>query len=445
MSKCIKVLCALLLGDGLGLCLTPTTQAAEDLAGALAESQFVGYGKMMYVVDDKKGGRPDQHTPGFGGRLGVETGSLHGLRLAAAWYSTQDLGLRRDNPRETDAYMFDIDKTPYSLWGEARLLVMLGRNRLAIGRQEIHSPLIDSYEYRIIPNLFEAVSLENRDLPDTTLTVAYVSRMSGLDGLTTFSRFRSMSEQAYTSLLVTPAGTADSVNGDTLVTSRVVGDRGVWLTGLVYGKRHQLQLWNAHGSDLLNTLYADGKFNWPLGPTLALTLSAQAYRVSAVGGFKDYLSDLGLNANYHLLGLKGTFAHAPSGLSIGMACNRFGGNKRTVTAFGNWGSYPEFVGMPYLYAEGDSVSAIARSRLINLTVALDLGKHGLPGQSLLFGHARIDLDEAILPDSDIVVNSLLYRGQLTKRLSARVAAESRTSDNARYDNDFVAMAMRYDF
>ncbi len=436
---------ALRHGVWLVFILATTAQAANDLADAVAESKLFGYGKVMVVADDKKGGRPDQHTPGFGGKLGIETGSFHGLGLKAAWYTTQDFGLRSDNPRETDAYMFDLDKTPYSLWGEAQLVARLGNTTLTAGRQEIRSPLINSYEYRIIPNLFEAVSVENRDLPDTTLTLAHVSKMSGLDGLTTFSQFRSMSEQAYTSLMVTGAGAVDSVNGDTLVPSRIVGDHGVWLTGMATGKEHKLQLWNARGTDLLNTLYTDGKFSWPLNPTLAFTLDAQAYRVSAIGRFKDYLAGHGLNADYHLLGLKGTLAHAPSGLSVGLAFNRFGGNERTVTAFGNWGGYPEFVSMPYLFAEGGSVSAIARSRLAKLTSLLDLGKHGWPGHSLLFGHARINLDEAILPGSDIVVNSLLYRSKLSERLSARIALECRTSGHSRYDNEFIAMALRYDF
>jgi hypothetical protein len=432
-------------GMWLGCCLASAARAGNDVAEAIGESRFFGYGKIMYVADDKKGGRPDQSTPGFGGKLGVETGSLFGIRLKAAWYTTQDFGLRGNNPRETDAYMFDLDKTPYSLWGEAQLIAKLGKTSLTAGRQEIFSPLINSYDYRIIPNLFEAVSLVNLDLPKTQLTLAYLGKMSGLDGLTTFSQFRSMSEQAYTSLMVTPAGSVDAVTGDTVVPSRIVGERGVWLAGVEVKNPHALRLWSAYGTDLTHTLYVDGKFSRPLNATLGLALDAQAYRVSAVGRFKDYLSGLGLNARYDLLGLKATLAHKPSGLSVGAAFNRFGGDAQTVTTFGNWGGYPEFVSMPYLYAEGGSASAIARSRLTKLTALLDLGQYGLTGHSLLFGHARINLDEAILPGSDIKVNSLLYRSKVSDRLSARIALESRKSNHARYDNEISTLALRQDF
>jgi hypothetical protein len=56
-----------------------------------------------------------------------------------------------------------------------------------------------------------------------------------------------------------------------------------------------------------------------------MTLDAQAYRVSAGGRFMKYLPELGLNAHDDLLELKGTLAHQPSGLSVGLAFNHFGG------------------------------------------------------------------------------------------------------------------------
>ena len=132
MGRCLRLL-------GLACLLGASVQgrAGDDGAEALAGTTFFGYGKAMYVFDDKKGGRPNQNTAGFGGKLGLESGDYRGWRLRAAWYTTQDLGLARDNPRQTDAYMFGLDKRPYSLWGEAQLIYSRGRSRLTLGRQEI--------------------------------------------------------------------------------------------------------------------------------------------------------------------------------------------------------------------------------------------------------------------------------------------------------------------
>ena len=95
--------------------------AGESFISALEGSKFLGFAKAMYLGDDKKGGRPDQSTPGFGGKIGAETGEYAGFKLKGAWYATTDLGLRQQDPRKTDAYMFDLDKKPYSLLGEMQL------------------------------------------------------------------------------------------------------------------------------------------------------------------------------------------------------------------------------------------------------------------------------------------------------------------------------------
>jgi len=426
--------------------LAPGLRAAESWSDALEESRVFGYAKAMYVADDKKGGRPNQSTLGVGGKLGVATGEFQGFSLLGAWYATSDLGLRSHDPRRTDAYMFDLDKRPYQLWGEAQLIYRQGEARLVLGRQEILSPLVNSYDYRIIPNLFEAATLSLPAGADTRLTLAYLKRMSGLDGLVSFSEFRSMSQQAYTSLMLDGAGRVDGSHGETLDLSRVVGHRGAWLAGLVHERGdYRLQLWNSFGRDTLNTLYGDGRLRHGLEGGAALVLEAQAYQVRAVGGFRDYLARLGLNADYGLWGLKGSYEHQPWGLRLSLAHNRFGGDGRTVTAYGNWGGYPEFVSMPYLYAEQDKATPIARSRLSRLTLGLDLGPYGLQGHSLLWSFTRIDPDAALLPGGAIRVHGLLWRARLTPELSARLQLEARNSGKSRYDNEFAALSLRYDF
>ncbi len=80
-----------------------------------------------------------------------------------------------------------------------------------------------------------------------------------------------------------------------------------------------------------------------------------------------------------------------------------------------------------------------------MTILFDLGVYGLTGQSLLLGHANINIDEKLLANSDVKVSTLLYRAQITQKLSARVAIDTRNSKNSRYDNEFVALGVRYDF
>lgn len=418
---------------------------ASKEAAQEAGPQLSGYAKAMYIGDDKKGGRPNQSSFGLGGKLGAETAAYRGVKLKGAWYATTDLGLRQSDPRKTDAYLFDLDKTPYSLLGEIQISAQWGNTALTLGRQAFFSPLINTYDYRIIPNLFEAFTLINRDLPETRLTLAYVSKMSGLDGLVSFSQFRSMAQQAYTSLKLAADGSLDASNGETLDISRVVGERGVWVAGIAHGQDNKFQLWNYYGTDTLNTLYLDAQVAIGLDQDFSAKLEAQAYQVNAVGGFKAYLSRLGLNADYALYGLKGSLIQRSSGLTLSLAHNHFTGNQQTVTAYGNWGGYPEFVLMPYLYAENKGSSAIAGSDLSRLSLLIDLGVYGWAGQSILLGQSKINIAETILANSDITVKTLLYRAQINPKLSARVSMDARHSKNSRYDNEFVTLALRYDF
>ncbi len=275
----------------IGLGVASQASGADNLMTALADSTHFGFAKAMLVWDDKKGGRLDQKTPGFGGKIGLETGEYQGFRIKGAWYATSDLGLRQNDPGRTDAYMFDLDKNPYSMLGEMQISATHGKTRLIAGRQEFFSPMINTYDYRIIPNLFEAFTLINRDLPETTLTLSYVRKMSGLDGLVSFSDFRSMSQQLYSSL---------EVSGETQDFSPVIGHQGVWVFGIQRGQENRFQLWNYHGIDSLNMAYLDGSLKSQITPALAATVEGQSYHVAAVGKLKNYLSQRGLNANYAL-------------------------------------------------------------------------------------------------------------------------------------------------
>jgi len=441
----IALLSIAVIGSTINANANPHTIKDENLSTALESSHIFGYAKAMYVGDDKKGGRLNQSTLGFGGKIGVETGRYYGLSLKGAWYTTQDFGVNSTNPKKVDAYMFDLNKKPYSSIGEAQIKLNFDKNTAILGRQEIFSPIINSYEYRIIPNLFQGLTFTNKQIDNTTITAAYISKMSGLDGLTSFSDFRSMSEQAYTSLMLTPDGAINTKNGQTVDLSKITGNHGVIATGFSYKKEHAFQFWNYYGINTFNTFYFDGNFKQKINDHLLAGFDFQAYRVSAVGKTQQYLAQHKLNADYWLSGVKTTLNHLPSGWGAAFAYNQFTGNKHTVTANGNWGGYPEFVSMPYVYPENQGISAIARSRLKKWTISLDLGPYGLKDQSFIFGHARINLDEYIIAGSDIIVNSLIYKAKFTPQLSTRMAIEARNSGNARYNNKFIAMSLRYDF
>jgi outer membrane porin, OprD family len=416
----------------------------ESLSETLKNSTISGYAKSMYIFDDRKGIKLDQSTFGIGGKVAFESGSWNGLKTKIAYYRTDDAGTNSKNLKEVDAYMFDVDKKPYSLIGEAYIGYENGKNKVKLGRQEIDTPAITTYDYRIIPNLFEAYSYTNNSLGDTTMTVAYVTKMSGLDGTVSFKDFKSMSEQTYTSLMLNETGRIDT-SYDIINVSKISSHQGVMMVGVVVDKNPKFQVWNYYCKDVLNELYGDIAYTYNPKKELLLTIEAQGYMVTSIGRFESFLSSLGLNGSYQLYGAKASLENKEYGSTLSLAYNRFTGNDKTVTVYGNWGGYPEYIGMPFLFAQSNRPSPLPKTQMGKISLKYDLAKSGLAGQDITAGYTRIDTHDQIIADSDIEVINILYKAKLSKKLSARALYELRNSANYRYDNDTLTLSIQYEF
>lgn len=398
----------------------------------------------MYVHDDRLAPKLDQSTFGIGGKLALQTPQWNGWRVKGAYYVTDDLGTRSSNPKKTDAYMFDVDKKPYSVLGEAVVEYKNGDSTLLLGRQEIDTPIVSTYDYRIIPNLFEAYTYTNRTLPHTSLTLSYITKMSGLDGLVSFKHFESMSQQTYTSLLMVGLSSVDSDDGETVDISKISGHRGVVMSGFVYDNTLKVQGWNYYCHDVIDEWYTDIAYPYPLDERFSLIFEAQGYGVRSLGKFDRFLGTFGLEGDYELYGAKLSLKDN-QGWNASIAYNAFTGNDKTVTAFGNWGGYPEYVSIPYMFAQGEGVSALAKSRMGKVNLSIDLSGLGWENQTFIIGYALIDLDEQIMPQSDIDVVNLVYKAKLTQNIGIKAQYEMRESDNYRYANDMLTLSATYRF
>ena len=339
--------------------------------------------------------------------------------------------------------MFDVDKKPYTVMGEAFVEYKYGSTKLKFGRQEIDTPFISTYDYRIIPNLFEAYTLTNQDIKDTTITVAYVAKMSGLDGVVSFKDFESMSEQTYTSLMLDENNKIDT-GYDIINVSKISSHQGVVVIGLAKEGSPRFQIWNYYCKDVLNGTYADIAYTSSLDKANSITFEGQAYSITEIGKFKDFLSKLGLNGSYNLYGAKITSDNKEVGTQVSAAYNRFTGNDKTVTVFGNWGGYPEYVGIPFLFAEHNNPSPLANAGMFKVSLKYDMSRLGL-GDSASVGYTIIDTDKKIIQDTDIKMLSATYKIKFGKNISAKALYELRNSKNYRYDNDTLTLSLNYGF
>ena len=114
----------------------------------------------------------------IGGSLHAQSQALYGVSVGATLFTTQSLFEKND---AQGVPFFASDLQAYSILQEAYLKVDFQNTTLVAGRQMLDTPFLDSDDIGMIPNAFEAYTLSNQDLQDTTFVYAYVRNMAGVD------------------------------------------------------------------------------------------------------------------------------------------------------------------------------------------------------------------------------------------------------------------------
>lgn len=119
----------------------------------------------------------------FVAKVGVTGNLTKKVGFGTTVYAVSTLGLENNLVSSeaigaTDGTLNGQGKNPVWL-GEAYFTYSAGKTIAKIGRQELNTPLAYSETWNAAPNTFEAAVLINKDLPDTTLVAAYVSRGNG--------------------------------------------------------------------------------------------------------------------------------------------------------------------------------------------------------------------------------------------------------------------------
>ena len=177
-----------------------TSANANTLAEAFAASKVKGEVRAQYFAEDYESAanKKNSDITVFGGSLGIKTGSFNGLTAGATFYTSHVI----DKDDESDITIKDEDASG-SVLAEAYLAYTLDKSTLKIGRQTLKTPLIGSSGSRLIKDSFEAITFVNTDLPNTTIVLGYVDKMSKrTDQNGNVGKFEQVSEDgAYTVLL----------------------------------------------------------------------------------------------------------------------------------------------------------------------------------------------------------------------------------------------------
>jgi len=149
---------------------------------ALKDGKFTAKMRTFYfdrTFDEDNTGNPDAQALTFGGIVKYESAAYYGFKFGLAHYSSTRLGniFTREEGKGTS--ILGRNGENLAFLGEAYLQYNIGNTMFKVGRQQLSTPLIQNHDLRILPSVYEAAIIRNKDLPDTMVEVGFVDRYTG--------------------------------------------------------------------------------------------------------------------------------------------------------------------------------------------------------------------------------------------------------------------------
>jgi len=162
--------------------------AADSLPDAFKEGKIQGELKAYYYDRDWEKGTTASGTAikgniiDLGVKLDYETASFYNFKAGVGFQSSNSPWADKDGKT---AYGTTPGAGAMDMWGsgvvlsQAYLSYDVGKTTIKAGRQYIDMPLIGSAPSRLIVESFEGVSVISKDIPNTTVSAAYVDKFQG--------------------------------------------------------------------------------------------------------------------------------------------------------------------------------------------------------------------------------------------------------------------------
>ena len=159
---------------------TAPQKPAGDFAQALENGKFSAKLRAFYFdrsfdVTDKD----DAQALTAGGIIKYTSANYHGLSFGVAHYSSTRLGNTFSKEEGSGTSILGRSGEDLAFLGEAYLQYDMRNTMFKVGRQQLSTPLMQNHDLRILPSVYEAAIVKNKDIPDTTIEVGFVDRYTG--------------------------------------------------------------------------------------------------------------------------------------------------------------------------------------------------------------------------------------------------------------------------
>lgn len=207
-------------------------------------------------------GKGDARTSGYalGGHAHFDSKRWYGWEVGMSAYTVLNLGINQ-NDTTLNSDFFDKNGNSFAQLTELYLDGKWGNTELKLGRQILDTPHADSDDIRMMPNYFEAYTLENTDIQGLKLTVGYIGKMAGWENGVDSQKFVNI--------------------GETLGIQKI---KGVYYASASYDeiKDLSLSLWYYHFTDIAKDVYAEAGYELHLSSTLDIILGIQYDRTTQI-------------------------------------------------------------------------------------------------------------------------------------------------------------------
>jgi hypothetical protein len=311
-----------------------------------------------------------------GGVLRYVSPAWHGLWGEGALFAVWNPGF---NPPLGTGYseIFAVDGDSFVMPGELNLQGRWGGAHMVLGRQALETPHASPDDIRMMPNRFDALTMDYQVNIGLDVSAGWINSMGGWENGIDTARFYNLGQVLGVEDIAGMGYVSSEYRLDTLDT----------------------QAWAYHITDVANLFYFEIGQALPLSSAWSWEWGAQLDIQHATGD--ELLGDV----HAHVWGLRSMLAHQRSGISLELALNSTSGETFALTGFGGG---PFFTSMEdrTLSIEGD------QPRAFKLALGFDLGVLDAEGLRLEAAHggyradARNGQDELEYQEDDF---SIIYQ------------------------------------
>jgi len=323
---------------------------------ALDHGNFFGQSRTFYLHRTFSGSKTNSRSSlATGGYIGYTSPEFSNFSATVALYGTYGFDIHSDDANIAGSAVYDpslygVGFDNYVFIGQAYIHYNHDHTTVKAGRMRLDTPFLGADDARMLPNLFEAVTLSNKSIDDTIFLLGHVFRetvgtyASLFDGNpeditsgygkaladASSGHFLNMGTLALGDNDFNGNGSTDNATaGVSILSAEYMGFEGV-----------TLHAWDYIGWDIMNTLYLEADYTLGLNTSSKVKFSAQYINQTEIG---DALA-AEIETNYYAAKMTGYYDDFSAYIAYSTAGNTngvMGGNVITP-----WGGMPAYtVGM----------------------------------------------------------------------------------------------------